>query len=92
MEAAVDDVRRRVGEGRVVCALSGGVDSTYTTYVAAKLGLRPLAVHLDNGWNSEQAVRNIERTLAALKIDLYTHVLDWEEFRDLATRLLDLAA
>jgi hypothetical protein len=64
------------------------VDSTYTAYVVAKLGLRPLAVHLDNGWNSEQAVRNIERALAALKIDLFTHVLDWDEFRDLQVSFL----
>ena len=81
----------RGGGGRdydCIVGVSGGVDSTYTTYVASKLGLRPLAVHLDNGWNSEQAVRNIERTLAALKIDLYTQVLDWDEFRDLQVAFL----
>jgi N-acetyl sugar amidotransferase len=82
---------RRAGRGRdyhCVVGVSGGVDSTYTAYLASKLGLRPLAVHLDNGWNSEQAVRNIERALAALRIDLYTHVLDWEEFRDLQVAFL----
>jgi N-acetyl sugar amidotransferase len=59
------------------------VDSTYLAYLVKDLGLRPLAVHLDNGWNSELAVKNIERTLKALKIDLYTYVIDWHEFRDL---------
>ncbi len=79
------------GRGReydCVVGVSGGVDSTYTAYLVKQLGLRPLALHLDNGWNSEQAVRNIERTLQALKIDLHTHVLDWDEFRDLQISFL----
>jgi N-acetyl sugar amidotransferase len=68
----------------VVIGLSGGVDSTYVAYLTVrKLGLRPLAVHFDNGWNSELAVHNIERVVRELGIDLYTHVIDWDEFRDL---------
>lgn len=64
--------------------LSGGVDSSYVAYlVAKKYGLRVLAVHLDNGWNSELAVSNVESLVKALKIDLVTHVLDWNEFRDI---------
>lgn len=66
-----------------IIGVSGGVDSTYAAYVTKQLGLRPLAVHLDNGWDSELAVCNIEKTLKKLDIDLYTHVIDWEEFRDL---------
>ena len=62
--------------------VSGGTDSTYVAYLAKQLGLRPLAVHLDNGWDSELAVKNIENILTRLKIDLDTHVLDWNEFRD----------
>ena len=68
--------------------LSGGVDSTYTAYRVKELGLRPLAVHLDNGWDSELAVRNIENACRRLNIDLYTWVLDWEEFRDLQLAFL----
>lgn len=67
-----------------VIGVSGGVDSTYTAYYAKKiLGLRPLAVHMDNGWNSELAVSNIEKTLKKLDIGLHTEVLDWNEFKDL---------
>ena len=66
-----------------VMGLSGGVDSSYAAYIARKNGLRPLAVHLDNGWNSELAVKNIENIITNLKIDLYTYVIDWEEFKDL---------
>lgn len=81
-----DDARAR-GRGRdyeCVVGVSGGVDSTYTALmVKRELGLRPLAVHLDNGWNSEMAVGNIEITLRTLGIDLYTHVINWNEFRDL---------
>lgn len=66
-----------------VIGLSGGVDSSYLAYKVKELGLRPLAVHLDNGWNSELAVKNIETIVTKLEIDLFTHVIDWEEFRDL---------
>lgn len=71
-----------------VIGISGGVDSTYVAWLVRDLGLRPLAVHLDNGWNSELAVANIEKTLRTLGIDLYTHVIDWEEFRDLQVSFL----
>jgi GMP synthase PP-ATPase subunit len=63
--------------------LSGGVDSTYVAYLVKKLGLRPLAVHLDNGWNSELAVKNIENIISKLKIDLFTLVVNWQEFKDI---------
>ena len=66
-----------------VMGVSGGVDSTFVAYKAKELGLRPLAVHFDNGWNSELAVHNIERTLSKLKVDLHTFVIDWEEFKDI---------
>ncbi len=68
--------------------VSGGRDSTYTLYLAKKLGLRPLAVHFDNGWNSEIAVSNIKNALTKLDIDLHTVVADWEEFKDLQLAFL----
>lgn len=74
-----------------VIGVSGGVDSTYVAYVVKELGLRPLAIHLDNGWNSELAVANIQKTLETLGIDLHTHVIDWMEFRDLQLSFLKAA-
>ncbi|MCX6654477.1 MAG: N-acetyl sugar amidotransferase, partial [Candidatus Bathyarchaeota archaeon] len=71
-----------------VMGVSGGVDSSYVTYVVNKLGLRPLAIHLDNGWDSELAVKNIELLLTKLGYDLFTEVLDWEQFRDLQLSFL----
>ena len=71
-----------------IIGLSGGLDSSMVAYAVTKLGLRPLAVHLDNGWNSELSVANVERIVKALKIDLYTHIIDWEEFRDLQISFL----
>ena len=82
---------RKDGQGKkydCVIGVSGGVDSTYVAYHVKKLGLRPLAVHLDNGWDSELAVKNIEETLKRLGIDLYTEVLDWEEFKDIQISFL----
>ncbi|TRX34811.1 N-acetyl sugar amidotransferase [Flavobacterium sp. ZT3R18] len=71
-----------------VIGVSGGVDSTYVAYEVLRLGLKPLAIHLDNGWNSELAVSNIEKTLNNLGIDLFTYVIDWEEFKDLQLAFL----
>ncbi|MCB0710028.1 MAG: N-acetyl sugar amidotransferase, partial [Chitinophagaceae bacterium] len=66
-----------------IMGLSGGVDSTYIAWQAKQLGLRPLAVHFDNGWNSELAVMNIQNIVQKLDIDLYTYVINWDEFKDL---------
>ena len=66
-----------------IVGLSGGVDSSYIAWLCKKNGLRPLCVHLDNGWNSELAVANIHSIVDRLGFDLYTHVIDWEEFKDL---------
>jgi N-acetyl sugar amidotransferase len=63
--------------------LSGGVDSSYVAYIAKQKGLRALCVHFDNGWNSELAVMNIQNIVTKLGFDLYTYVIDWEEFKDL---------
>lgn len=75
------DGKRR--EYDCIIGLSGGVDSSFVAAKVVDLGLRPLAVHLDNGWNSELAVSNIEQIVKRLGIDLFTHVVDWEEIKDL---------
>lgn len=64
--------------------ISGGVDSSYMAYLAkVKLGLRPLMFHIDAGWNSQQAVNNIEKIIEKLELDLHTEVINWEEMKDL---------
>ena len=71
-----------------IVGISGGRDSTYTLYLAVKLGLRPLAVHFDNGWNTDISVSNVKNACNILNIDLYTVVADWEEFKDLQISFL----
>lgn len=67
-----------------IMGMSGGIDSSYLTYIVKeKYGLRPLVFHVDAGWNSQVAVNNIERLVENLGLDLYTHVVDWEEIKDL---------
>jgi N-acetyl sugar amidotransferase len=81
----------RTGTGKkydCLVGVSGGRDSTFTLYNTVKFGLRPLVVHFDNGWNSEVAVQNIKNACKALDVDLYTHVADWEEFKDLQRAFL----
>lgn len=74
------------GEGNkydCVIGMSGGLDSSYLAVLVKEWGLRPLVVHFDNGWNSELAVNNITNIVTRLGYDLYTYVIDWEEFKDL---------
>ncbi len=80
------DAMKTAGRGRdydCVIGVSGGVDSSIVAVRVVELGLRPLALHLDNGWNIDLAVSNIERLVKSLNIDLITHVVDWREIRDL---------
>ena len=63
-----------------IVGVSGGVDSSWVLYKAKKLGLRPLAVHMDNGWNSELAQNNIEGLVRNLGVDLHTRI-NWPEYR-----------
>ena len=76
------------GDYDCIIGVSGGVDSTYVAYLVKQRGLRPLAIHFDNGWNSELAVKNIEGVLHKLNIDLFTYVVNWPEFRDLQVSFL----
>lgn len=79
------------GQGKkydCLVGVSGGRDSTFLLYTAVKLGLKPLAVHFDNGWDSPIAVTNIKKALTRLDIDLVTLVVNWEEFKDLQTSFL----
>ena len=88
LQKLVADIRKSGDEYDCIIGVSGGVDSTYVAYLTRQLGLNPLAVHFDNGWNSELAVSNIEKTLNQLGVDLYTYVIDWEEFKDLQLSFL----
>lgn len=77
---------RHEGKGKefdCIIGLSGGVDSSYLAYIALKNGLRPLVVHVDCGWNSELAVKNVENIVKKLDLELHTFVVDWEEMKDI---------
>jgi N-acetyl sugar amidotransferase len=74
---------RKKKEYNCVIGLSGGVDSSYLAYIAVKKELRPLVVHVDCGWNSEMAVKNIENIVNKLNLELHTFVVNWEEMKDL---------
>lgn len=85
LNTLVDRVRES-GKGKrydCIVGLSGGVDSSWTLVQAVRLGLRPLAVHMDNGWDTELAQNNIANLVRQLGVDLYTHVIDWAEIRGL---------
>ena len=85
LKSIIDAIKKEGRNKRYDCIIgvSGGVDSSYVLYLAKEFELNPLAVHLDNGWNSELAVHNIEKLLKKLNIDLWTFIINWEEFKDL---------
>jgi len=84
----IEEMRRTLKENQKgkydsIIGLSGGVDSTYMVYKAKEWGLNPLVVHFDYGWNLELAVQNIEQTLKHAGLELYTYVMNWEDFKHL---------
>ena len=85
LEKIINKIKEE-GKGKkygCIMGLSGGIDSSYVAYLANKFKLRPLVVHVDNEWNSEEAEGNIKNIINKLDFDLYTYKVDWEEFKDL---------
>ena len=77
---------KKTGKGKkydCIVGVSGGTDSSYLIYLAKEWGLKPLAVHYDNTWNTAKATTNIKRVLKKLDVDLYTYVVNNEEADDL---------
>lgn len=93
LQKTIDEIKM-AGRGKrydCVLGLSGGVDSSYLALRAFEWGLRPLVVHVDAGWNSELAVANIEKIITHCGFDLFTHVIEWEDMRDLQISYLKAA-
>jgi N-acetyl sugar amidotransferase len=83
---AIAEEIKQAGQGKqydVIVGVSGGCDSSYMLYLAVQLGLRPLAVHFDNTWDSTVAVENIQDVLRKLDVDLFTYVVDNKEYDDI---------
>ena len=90
-EKILDEIRSTSSSKRYNCVIgvSGGTDSSYMVHLAVKeWGLRPLAVHYDNTWNSAIATQNIRRVLEPLGVDLYTHVVDNHAANDLMRSMM----
>ena len=83
---------KKEGEGTdfdCIIGLSGGLDSSYAAHIAVnKMGLKPLLYHVDAGWNTDQAVGNVEKLVDGLGLDLYTDVVNWQEMKDLQLAFL----
>ena len=90
LEELVSEIKKAGRRNKYDCLIgvSGGVDSSYVAYLVKELGLRPLALHMDNGWNSEHSASNIKKICSKLEIDYISHVLRWEEFKDIQLSIL----
>lgn len=91
LNSLIDDIKNKGRKKKYDCIIgvSGGVDSSWVLVKAVEFGLRPLAVHMDNGWNSELAQNNIENLVKGLEVDYLTHVIDWHEYRSLMQSFFD---
>lgn len=85
LDKMAQTIKSRPGKSGYDCilGLSGGVDSSYVALLAKEMGVKPLCVHFDNGWNTDVAVANIHTIVEYCKFELFTYVINWEEFRDL---------
>lgn len=88
-ERVFQNKKRSKSDYDCVIGLSGGLDSSYALVLAAEIGLNPIVVHMDNGWNSELAQNNIEGLINHFGFDFETHVIDWDEYRDLQRAFLN---
>jgi len=89
--AALIAEMKAAGKGKAydcIIGLSGGTDSSYLAYKSREWGLRPLIFHVDGGWNTDQAQKNVENLAAYLGYDLHIHTVDWEEMKDLQVAYL----
>lgn len=85
LASVVEEIKRKGKDKKYDCVVgvSGGTDSSYLLHLAVKFGLRPLAVHYDNTWNTSTATENIKKVTAKLNVDLYTYVVDNKEIDDI---------
>ena len=81
----INEIKLKGADKQFDCILgvSGGVDSSYVAYLSKEWGLRPYVIHVDGGWNSDISVKNIAKLMQKLGLDLHTHVINWQEMRDL---------
>ena len=83
LNSLIKTVRNPQKKYDCLVGISGGVDSCYTAYLCKKWGLKPLIIHMDNGWNSDIAVKNVKKVVDKLQLDYVSYVLDWREFREI---------
>jgi N-acetyl sugar amidotransferase len=85
LSSLINEIKLKGAEKKYDCivGVSGGVDSSYVAYLSKEWGLRPYIIHVDGGWNSDVSVKNILKLLRKLNFELHTHVIDWQEMRDL---------
>ena len=85
LQEIVNEIKK-AGKGKkydCIVGVSGGTDSSFLIVKAVEWGLRPLAVHYDNTWNTAIATENIQKVLKKINVDLYTHVVDNKESDDI---------
>lgn len=89
-EAILSNVKLKGKNNEYDCivGISGGVDSCYTAHLCKEYGLRPLLIHMDNGWDTEISVKNVKTMVEKLGFDYVSYVLDWNEFREIQLAFL----
>ncbi len=84
----IKTIKSQSGKYNCLIGTSGGKDSTYLIVKCIEWGLKPLLVHIDNGWNTELAVSNIKKVATEYNLDYESLVLDWNEFKQIQVAFL----
>lgn len=84
----LEQIKTSGSEYDAILGISGGVDSCYAAKICASAGLKILAIHVDAGWNSESAIKNIENTISYCGFDLITYIVEWDEIRTLQREII----
>lgn len=90
LEKILDDIKKKGKRRRYDCivGVSGGTDSSFLLMKAVEWGLRPLAVHYDNTWNTGLASANIFKLTSTLNIPLETYIVDNHEVDEIKKAFL----
>ena len=91
LEQALKEIKE-AGKGKkydCMMGISGGLDSSYLAYLGAKKwGLRILAVHIDDGFDTEISKENVRKLVEKTGIEFVTIAPDAEQFNDLCKAYL----
>ena len=80
----LETMKQEKGKYNCIIGISGGADSSTMLYAAVKKwGLKPLVIHFNNHWNTDNAIFNMKQLVQKLNVDFIEFYVNKEEFDNL---------